>query len=174
MFRVTPIRDEIDRRCIQRHRCWTARIHCNQIQKFVGSKVVRRKNAEPVVTYKDITILARRNSECSKIVQELDAFGIPAVFVGSIDIQSNQIILDIIAYLRIIHYPNTSGMEIFRILKNHDISEENIEIINNFARRIKSNDSKNKRNDHVMDALKRCSESNITQKSIIEEDCHIL
>ena len=141
----------------------------NQIQKFVGSKVVRRKNAEPVVTYKDITILARRNSECSKIVQELDAFGIPAVFVGSIDIQSNQIILDIIAYLRIIHYPNTSGMEIFRILKNHDISEENIEIINNFARRIKSNDSKNKRNDHVMDALKRCSESNITQKSIIEE-----
>lgn len=139
-----------------------------RIRKLVGSKVSRRDGTESPVRYKDVAVLARRKAEGNIMAHELRSRGIPAVFVGNTEIRSNQVVLDLVAYLKVMHTPETAGMEIFRVLRGHGVSEQNIAGIYDVARRA-AWEADDMRDDCVMKTMRECGGLDITQKSAILE-----
>ena len=102
---------------------------------MIGKPVRRNDGDERHISYRDIAILSRRKKNGYKFARALKTLGIPAALIGNIDIRANQAILDIVAYLKVIHSHTTSGIPVFRLLKKHGISEQDIAVINGVARR---------------------------------------
>ncbi len=138
------------------------------IRELVGRAVRRRDGTESPIGYKDIAVLSRRKTEGYRMAHELRSHGIPAVFVGNTEIRSNQVILDLVAYLKIMHSPATAGMWIFRIMRNHGISEQNVAVIYDIARRTLW-EADDRRDDCVMKTMRECNGLDITQESTILE-----
>ena len=138
------------------------------IRELVGSPVRRRDGTTSPVKYNDVAVLSRRKAEGYRMAHELRAHGIPTAFIGNTDIRSNQVILDIVAYLKVMHSSATAGMEIFRILRHHGISEQNAAVIYDVARR-EARKTDNKRDDCVLKTMRECSSLAITQKPAILE-----
>ena len=139
------------------------------IRDLLGSRVRRRDNTESPIRYRDVAVLTRRKAEGSKMAHELRLHGIPAVFVGNTDIRSNQVILDLVAHIRIMHSPETAGMDIFRILRNNRITEQNIATIYDAARRKSHDAGSDSRDDFVMRTMRECGRLEITQKMAISD-----
>jgi len=97
-----------------------------------------------------------------KFAKSLKAHGLPARFVGQSNIFASPIVKDLMAYLRIANSPTTSGVEIFRLMQQHGIVEQNIAKINYAARQDAKKDDAD--NDHVFAILKNCDHLGITQK----------
>ena len=104
----------------------------NKIKDMLGKTINRRDGNQNPLTFKDFTVLSRRRLDGKKFAQALNAYGIPATFVGEANIFNSSTGRDLLAYLDIASNPTNSGMAIIRILKNSGISDQNIPIINAF------------------------------------------
>ncbi len=138
------------------------------VRDLIGKPVRRCGSDERQISYRDIAVLSRRKRDGYKFAHALKSLGIPATFIGNTDIRANQIILEIVAYLKVIHSPATSGMEIFRLLKKHGISEQNIIVVNGAARRT-AGEPDNRRDDCVLKTMREYSGLDITQKQAVLE-----
>ena len=105
-----------------------------KIQSMLAQDLKRRDGTTSPVTARDITVLTRTKRDGKKFALSLNAYGIPAAFVGNAEIFSSSIGRDLLAYLEIANNPSKSGISINRILKTHGISELNIAKINQTAR----------------------------------------
>ncbi|MDF2424645.1 MAG: PD-(D/E)XK nuclease family protein, partial [Nitrosopumilus sp.] len=123
-----------------------------RINELIGKTVPRRDSKEPPLDYKDIIILARRKQEGKKFASALKAHGIPSTFIGESNIFSSPVIRDLMAYLNIANNPGTSGIEINRLMKSHGITERNVAIINQIAKKKSRNDDANI--DFVLDTVR--------------------
>ena len=123
-----------------------------RINELIGKAVPRRDSKEPPLDYKDIIILARRKQEGKKFASALKAHGIPSTFIGESNIFSSPVIRDLMAYLNIANNPGTSGIEINRLMKSHGITERNVAIINQIAKKKSRNDDANI--DFVLDTIR--------------------
>ncbi|TBR08972.1 MAG: ATP-dependent helicase [Candidatus Nitrosotenuis sp.] len=137
------------------------------IKELVGKKIKRRDGTDNPLTYRDFVILSRRKSEGKKFAKSLKAHGIPTNFIGESNIFSSPVIRDMMAFLRIANKPTTAGIEIFRLMKNHGISEMNIARINYAAMKKARNDPTDI--DFVFETLKNCDSLDITQKDEANE-----
>ena len=106
----------------------------SKIRELVGKKIGRRDGSSDSLTYKDFTVLSRRRADGKKFAQSLNAYGIPATFVGEANIFNSATGRDLLAYLDVANSPTKAGLAIARILKNHGISDQNIARINHEAR----------------------------------------
>ena len=104
-----------------------------------------------LLSYRDFAVLSRRRMDGKKFAQALNAYGIPATFVGEANIFNSSTGRDLLAYLDIASNPTESGLAIIRILKNSGISDQNIARINQVAKRRKRNSSSS--SDFVYDVL---------------------
>jgi len=138
------------------------------IRKLLDKPLKRRDGTEKPISYNDIAILSRRKVEGQKFTKILKSFGIPATFVGESNILSSPVILDLISFLKIANSPATSGAEIFRLLKSHGISEQNIAAITNAAHK-KARHVYAGQDDYVLETLRKFEEFDITQKTEIKE-----
>ncbi len=138
------------------------------IRKLLDKPLKRRDGTTSPITYKDIAILSRRKAEGQKFTKVLKQFGIPAAFVGESNIFSNPVILDLISFLKIANSPTTTGADLFRLLKGHGISEQNIAVLTNAAhekaRHLYEGDE-----DFVLDTVRKYKDHNITQKTEVGE-----
>ena len=123
----------------------------NKIKELVGTNISRRDRSESLLSYRDFAVLSRRRIDGKKFAQALNAYGIPATFVGEANIFNSSTGRDLLAYLEIASNPTESGLAIIRILKNSGISDLNIARINQVARKRKRNSSSS--SDFVYDVL---------------------
>ncbi len=138
------------------------------IHSMLGKPLERRDGSTSPVTYKDIAILSRRNVEGQKFTNTLRSCDIPATFVGETDIFANKTILDLVAFLKIADSSATSGMDVYRLLKSHGISERNIAVLTNAAYK-KARHVYDGQHDFVLDTVRQYEDFRITQKSEIAE-----
>ncbi len=123
----------------------------NKIKEMLGGKINRRDESEKPLTFKDFTVLSRRRADGKKFAQALNAYGIPATFVGEANIFNSSTGRDLLAYLDVASNPINSGLAIIRILKNSGISDQNIARINQEAK--KRNRSSKTNSDFVYDVI---------------------
>lgn len=123
----------------------------NKIKEMLGAKINRRDESEKPLTFKDFTVLSRRRADGKKFAQALNAYGIPATFVGEANIFNSSTGRDLLAYLDVASNPTYSGLAIIRILKNSGISDQNIARINQEAKKRNRNSKTN--SDFVYDVL---------------------
>lgn len=135
------------------------------IKKLLDSPVKRRGDSKGPLDYKDFVILSRTKNGGKKFAKSLKAHGLPARFVGESNIFVSSIVKDLMAYFKIANSPTTSGIEIFRLMQEHGVAEQNIAKINYTARQDAKNDDTD--NDHVFETLKNCDNLGITQKDEI-------
>ena len=107
----------------------------NKIKEMIGKQITRRDGTDTPLTFKDFTVLSRRRADGKKFAQALNAYGIPATFVGEANIFNSSTGRDLLAYLDVASNPTNSGLAIVRILKNSGISDQNIARINQEARK---------------------------------------
>lgn len=138
------------------------------IRELIDLDLKRRDGSISPISYKDIAILSRRKIEGQKFSKALKSFGIPAVFVGESNIFTSSVILDLVAFLKIANSPTTSGAELFRLMKSHGISEQNIATITNAAHKIARHVYAGQE-DHILETMKKFQEFQITQKTEIGE-----
>ncbi len=139
-----------------------------RVRELLGKPLRRRDGSTSPITYRDIAILSRRKIEGQQFTKILRSFGIPATFVGGINIFTSPIILDLVSYLKIANSPTTSGAEIYRLLKNHGISEQNIAVLTNAAHK-RARYVYEGSQDFVLDTIRNFNRFDITQKSEISE-----
>ncbi len=112
--------------------------------------------------------MSRRKVEGQKFTKSLRSFGIPATFIGETNIFTSPAILDLVSFLNIANSPTTSGAEIYRLLKSHGISEQNIAVLTNAAHK-KARHIYAGEQDFVLDTIKKVQEFDVTQTSEITE-----
>lgn len=138
------------------------------IRTLLDKPLKRRDGSTSPVTYRDIAILSRRKTEGQKFTKILRSFGIPATFVGETNIFTSPTILDLVSYLKIANSPTTSGAEIYRLLKSHGISEQNIAVLTNAAHK-RARHVYEGGQDFVLDMIRNFDSFDVTQKSEISE-----
>ncbi len=103
---------------------------------FVRDKIQEIYNSNKNVNWSDFAILVRANSSASKFVQELDRHGIPNLFVSLKGLYYKPLILNAIAYFKLLdNYHESSAL--FRVLNfdHFSIGHKNIMALNRFARK---------------------------------------
>ena len=123
----------------------------NKIKELLGSKITRRDDTQRPLSFRDFAILSRRRIDGKKFAQALNAYGIPATFVGEANIFNSATGRDLLAYLDVASNPTNSALAIIRILKNSGISDQNIARINQEAKKRRRNSETN--SDFVYDVL---------------------
>ena len=138
------------------------------IRELIGKPIIRRDDAPSPLRYRDFAILSRRKVEGEKFAKALKSYGIPTTFIGESNIFSSAVIMDMLSYLKIVNSPTDTGIELFRLMKNHGISEQNIAIINEDARK-KAHSVEDSNRDFVLDSMRQFNELPITQKAELKE-----
>jgi len=138
------------------------------IRGLVDKPLKRRDGTTSPITFKDIAILSRRKIEGQKFTKALRSFGIPATFVGETNIFTSPAILDLFSFLKIANSPTTSGAEIYRLLKSHGTSDQNILVLTNAAHK-KARHVYAGQQDMVLETMRDYEKFSITQKSEIAE-----
>ena len=123
----------------------------NKIKELLGSKITRRDDTQRPLSFRDFAVLSRRRIDGKKFAQALNAYGIPATFVGEANIFNSATGRDLLAYLDVASNPINSALAIIRILKNSGISDQNIARINQEAKKRRRNSETN--SDFVYDVL---------------------
>ncbi|HJW20541.1 MAG TPA: ATP-dependent DNA helicase, partial [Candidatus Nitrosotalea sp.] len=123
----------------------------SKIRSILGTKINRRDGSQRPVSYRDCTILSRKRADGRKFALALNAYGIPATFVGEANIFNSSTGRDLLAYLDIANNPTLAGLAINRVLKNSGVSETNIQRINQEAKKRRNNSKTN--SDFVFDVL---------------------
>ena len=123
----------------------------NKIKELLGSKITRRDDTQRPLSFRDFAVLSRRRIDGKKFAQALNAYGIPATFVGEANIFNSATGRDLLAYLDVASNPTNSALAIIRILKNSGISDQNIARINQEAKKRRRNSETN--SDFVYDVL---------------------
>ncbi len=138
------------------------------IRSLIDKPLKRRDGSIIPISYKDIAILSRRKVEGQKFTKSLRSFGIPATFVGETNIFTSPAILDLFSFLKIANSPTTSGAEVYRLLKSHGTTDQNIAVLTNAAHK-KARHVYAGEQDFVLDTLREYDKFEIKQKAEIAE-----
>ena len=104
--------------------------------KKVVSKIIELKNSDIETTWNDFAILIRANNMANSFIPILERAEIPFIFLASKGLYSKPIIMDIIAYLKLLDDYHESAA-VYRILSIpiFDFSNKEISLFNYWARR---------------------------------------
>ncbi len=104
--------------------------------RAVAEKILELKNKDKAINWQDFAILVRANNQAEMFMPVLDQYGIPYQFLASSGLYSKPIILDIIAYLKLLDNYHESGA-VYRILNMPmvDLAYDDIVKLNYFSRR---------------------------------------
>ncbi|MBI2474053.1 ATP-dependent helicase [Candidatus Uhrbacteria bacterium] len=102
----------------------------------VVQKILSLRRDQKELTWNDFAILVRSNSAGMDFATVLDRYGIPYQFLALSGLYTKPVILDLLAYLRIIDNPYDSP-SFYRVLTSalSGVSEKNIIELNRFAHR---------------------------------------
>jgi len=139
----------------------------NKIRDLLNTDMKFRDGSVRKPTYNDFVVLSRRKIEGQKFYKSLKSYGIPAIYIGESNIFYSSVIKEVMMYLKVASYPEISGIELTKILKDHGISDQNISKINMFAKKRAREDPTNM--DFVFEMMKDCDILEITQKNEIKE-----
>lgn len=103
--------------------------------RAVVEKIEEILNKKQADSFSDFAILVRANDYALPFVKELEGKEIPHLFLSSFGLYSQSVILDIIAYFRIIENRH-ENRSLYRILKSPilEISEQDISKISSFSK----------------------------------------
>jgi len=127
-----------------------------EIQNLHGTPYFKNKDQKDLtLEYKDFAVLCRKRVHGMKIYTLLRQYGILCEFRGDVEFFDEPVILDLIAWLRIIHNPLSAGPSLFRIMRLCGISEIVAIKVNYKAREYSDDDI---RNDGVYEAMVHAEE----------------
>ena len=108
----------------------------NDEVKKVVSKIIELKNNDKEATWNDFAILIRANDMAKNFIPILERAKIPFIFLASKGLYSKPIIMNIIAYLKLLDDYHESAA-VYRILSLpiFDFSHQEISLFNYWARR---------------------------------------
>jgi DNA helicase-2/ATP-dependent DNA helicase PcrA len=93
-------------------------LHCitaDAEARVVAEKILELKNKDRAINCQDFAILVRANNQAEMFMQVFDQYGIPYHFLASAGLYSKPVILDIIAYLKILdNYHESTAL--YRVL----------------------------------------------------------
>ena len=124
--------------------------------EYIVNKIneIRNNTSSPKYSFKDFAVLSRTKADGKKFATSFNAFGIPANYAGNDEIFTSSTGKNILSYLKIMASPTTSGRYIYRVLKLHGISEQNISKIMYYS--LRQARKSNTDNDYVFDSLNKC------------------
>ncbi len=129
-------------------------VRCNNDMaevEYVVNQIKEILNSNSEYSFKDFAVLSRKRSDGKKFAQSLNAFNIQANYVGDTKIFTSATGRNILSYLKIMADPTTSGRHIYRVLRLHGISEQNIsKIMYQASSKARKSDTDN---DFVFDSL---------------------
>ena len=129
-------------------------VRCNNDMgevEYVVNQIKEILNSHPEYSFKDFAVLSRKRADGKKFAQSLNAFNIPANYVGDTKIFTSATGKNMLSYLKVMANPTTAGRHIYRILRLHGISEQNIsKIMYQASRKARKSDTDN---DFVFDSL---------------------
>jgi len=126
--------------------------------KTVADKILELKKDDETLKWNDFAVLVRANSQAELFMQAFDRGGIPYQFLASAGLYSKPIILDIIAYLKILDDYHESSA-VYRILNMPlvQLDYEDIVKLNYFSRR---------KNWSLYETLKNAPVAGVSQESL--------
>jgi len=144
------------------------------ITSLHGTTYSKNKETDPekkvqTLEYKDFAILCRKRYHGMKVFEILRQHNIPCEFRGDVDFFTKPVILDLIAWLRIINNPLNAGASLFRIMRLCGISEVSSIKVNNHARDYSDDDT---RNDGVYEAMAHAEEFLMGDGILVKEIVH--
>jgi len=144
------------------------------ITSLHGTTYSTNKESDPekkvqTLEYKDFAVLCRKRYHGMKVYEMLRQHDIPCEFRGDVDFFSEPIILDLLAWLRIIHNPLNAGPSLFRIMRLCGISEVSAIKVNRHARNYSDDDT---RNDGVYEAMVNAEEFLPGDGALVKEITH--
>jgi DNA helicase-2/ATP-dependent DNA helicase PcrA len=99
----------------------------DELQKVVA-KIIELKNADAEATWNDFAILARTNDTAGQFAHALELNGVPNVFVASRGLYAKSIVLDLIAYLKLLdNYHESSA--VYRVLSSSAVGLHHKDLI---------------------------------------------
>jgi DNA helicase-2/ATP-dependent DNA helicase PcrA len=104
--------------------------------RLVAKKIIELKNSDPELIWNDFAVLMRANSHADLFIRTLADAGIPYQFVASRGLYAKPIILDLLAYLKLLdNYHENAAM--WRVLNFSiwEIGEGDLIELNHFAKR---------------------------------------
>lgn len=101
---------------------------------IVLKKIIELSRTQPNTSWNDFAILVRANDHAMPFIRRLEELHIPYIFLANRGLYTKPIILDILAFLRLIHDSHESGA-FYRLLNLpfFQIPEQDIIILNHFA-----------------------------------------
>ena len=139
-----------------------------KIRGMIGTTLKRRDGSDRPISYGDIVILSRRRVDGQRLTRGLRSFGIPTTLPEESDMFASPAVADLLSYLRVAESPDTSGTEIFRLLRRHGMAERNIIAVTERASR-KAWNAGGGRHDYVFETLREYGRLEVTQKPEVEE-----
>ncbi|HLD30783.1 MAG TPA: UvrD-helicase domain-containing protein [Patescibacteria group bacterium] len=126
--------------------------------KTVADKILELKKDDETLKWNDFAVLVRANSQAELFMQAFDRGGIPYQFLASAGLYSKPIILDVIAYLKILDDYHESSA-VYRILNMPlvQLDYEDIVKLNYFSRR---------KNWSLYETLKNAPVAGVSQESL--------
>lgn len=94
----------------------------------VVEKIIELEGGSEELSWKDFAILVRSNSQADAFLQQLDRKSIPYQFVASKGLYSSPEIMDLVAYLRILHNPYDNASA-FRVLASPHFSFDMLDVV---------------------------------------------
>lgn len=141
-----------------------------KINHTLGNSFVNSDGVNRLVEYKDFIILTRKKSDGKKFATAFKNHGIPCKFIGETDVLRTQIVKDFLMYLRIVVNPNSSGIELNRLMQLHGIYDQNIISINQEAKDKRY--AKSLGLDFVFDSMKCYNDRSFSQYREVRELVH--
>ncbi len=111
-------------------------VYATDMDELTGTaEMIKQLQATGNINWSDIAVLARSNSVAEGFAQELARQGIPSQFVSMKGLYQKPIVLDILAYLKLL-IDNHDSASLFRVLGVPVFGLEQLEIVklNRFAR----------------------------------------
>ena len=100
----------------------------------IAAKIIELYNGEDI-RWSDFAVLTRANDTAEKLTAELTRSGIPNQFVSMKGLYTKPVILDVIAYLKLLdNYHESSALYRVLNMENFKVSHPDIITINKFAR----------------------------------------
>jgi DNA helicase-2/ATP-dependent DNA helicase PcrA len=102
---------------------------------WISSEILRLKQENPEAGWKDFAVLVRANSAADKFIAEFKKQAIPHIFVSLKGLYYKPIIMDILAYFRLLDNYHDSA-SLFRVLNMEvfKVSHEDVIALSRFAR----------------------------------------
>jgi DNA helicase-2/ATP-dependent DNA helicase PcrA len=104
--------------------------------QLIADTILKLRRSDPTLAFRDIAVLARANSHIEAVLPTLDRVGIPYQFSASSGLYAKPVILDVVAYLKLLdNYHESAALYRVLVMPFLGMPYEDIALLTHYAKR---------------------------------------